>query len=189
MNAFISEFLHTLRMGKCLPVIFFSAALLGGCALPTPDKVASTALSTEQGQATQLGQALAPRLAKHPGKSGIYALADPHDAFAARVLLARAAERTLDVQYYIWHGDITGTLLLEELHEAADRGVRVRLLLDDNGTAGLDTELAALALHPQIEVRLFNPFKVRNPKWLGYITDFSRANRRMHNTYEPSLCQ
>lgn len=97
------------------------------------------------------------------------------------MLLARTAERTLDVQYYIWHGDITGTLLLEELHEAADRGVRVRLLLDDNGTAGLDTELAALALHPQIEVRLFNPFKVRNPKWLGYITDFSRANRRMHN--------
>src|SRR5690606_12729660 len=92
-----------------------------------------------------------------------------------------AAERTLDVQYYIWHGDMTGTLLLEELHAAADRGVRIRLLLDDNGTAGLDTELAALALHPQIEVRLFNPFIVRKPKWLGYITDFSRANRRMHN--------
>ena len=149
--------------------------------MPTAHKEVSTALSSEQSQATRLGQALAPRLEAHPDKSGIYALADPHDAFAARVLLARAAERTLDVQYYIWHGDVTGTLLLEELHAAADRGVRVRLLLDDNGTAGLDTELAALALHPQIEVRLFNPFSVRKPKWLGFITHFSRANRRMHN--------
>lgn len=181
MNRFISDFPHSMTIGKWLPVILFSAALLGGCTLPISNKTASTALSAEQGQATRLGQALAPRVVAHPGKSGIHALADPHDAFAARVLLARTAERTLDVQYYIWHGDITGTLLLEELHEAADRGVRVRLLLDDNGTAGLDTELAALALHPQIEVRLFNPFKVRNPKWLGYITDFSRANRRMHN--------
>ncbi len=60
--------------------------------------------------------------------------------------------------------------------------MRVRLLLDDNGTSGLDAELAALASHPSIEVRLFNPFVIRNPKWLGgYLTDFSRANRRMHN--------
>lgn len=181
MSAFISKFIRKLRMGSWLLVISFTAASLGGCALPTPDKVASTGLNSEQSQATRLGQALASRLAAHPDKSGIHALADPHDAFAARVLLARAAEKTLDVQYYIWHGDMTGTLLLEELHAAADRGVRIRLLLDDNGTAGLDTELAALALHPQIEVRLFNPFSVRSPKWLGYITHFSRANRRMHN--------
>ena len=166
--------------GWLLPTLL-SALLLAGCSLPIQNLVPSTALPLEQAQATQLGQALAPAIAAHPGKSGIHALPDPHDAFAARVLLARAAEHTLDVQYYIWHADMTGTLLLEELHAAADRGVRVRLLLDDNGTFGLDTELAALALHPQIEVRLFNPFVVRKPKWLGYITDFSRANRRMHN--------
>jgi len=105
----------------------------------------------------------------------------PHDAFAARALLARLAERTLDVQYYIWHGDTTGTLLLEELRAAAERGVRVRLLLDDNGTGGLDSELAALDSHPNIEVRLFNPFVVRKPKVVGYLVDFMRANRRMHN--------
>lgn len=93
------------------------------------------------------------------------------------MLLTRAAERTLDVQYYIWRNDMTGTLLLEALHVAADRGVRVRLLLDDNGTAGLDTELMALDMHPNIEVRLFNPFRVRSPKWIGFITDFSRLNR------------
>lgn len=155
--------------------------MLAGCGLPEQQLTPSRALSTEQAWTTRLGLALAPQLAAHPDRNGIYPLPDPHDAFAARALLARSAERTLDVQYYIWHGDLTGTLLLEELHDAADRGVRVRLLLDDNGTAGLDTELAALALHPQIEVRLFNPFVVRNPKWLGYLTDFPRANRRMHN--------
>src|SRR5690554_6888172 len=164
-----------------LLMALLGSLLLSGCSLPQQNIVPSRALPPEHAQATRLGQALAPAIAAHPGESGIYALPDPHDAFAARVLLARAAERTLDVQYYIWHGDMTGTLLLEELHAAADRGVRVRLLLDDNGTVGLDTELAALAQHPQIEVRLFNPFRVRKPKWIGFLTDFSRLNRRMHN--------
>src|SRR5690606_28947743 len=74
-----------------------------------------------------------------------------------------------------------GILMLEALHAAAKRGVRVRLLLDDNGIRNLDAELAALDSHPNIEVRLFNPFVVRKPKWIGYLTDFSRLNRRMHN--------
>jgi putative cardiolipin synthase len=107
-------------------------------------------------------------------------LPDSRDAFAARWRLAEVAERTLDVQYYIWEKDRTGTLLLEALHAAADRGVRVRLLLDDNGTPGLDPVLAALDSHPNIEVRLFNPFVIRKPR-IGYLTDFARANRRMHN--------
>jgi putative cardiolipin synthase len=133
------------------------------------------------GQASALGRATAPLADAHPGQCGIFPLADAREAFAARVLLARAAERTLDVQYYIWRADTTGTLLLEALHEAAERGVRVRLLLDDNGTAGMDGVLAALDTHPLVQVRLFNPFRVRRPKWLGYLTDFARANRRMHN--------
>ena len=156
--------------------------LLGGCALPELEgRSHSSALSQAESADTALGRAIAPRAQAHPGKAGIHALADPHDAFAARVLLARAAERTLDVQYYIWRGDTTGMLLLEELHAAAQRGVRVRLLLDDNGTAGLDAELAALDSHANIEVRLFNPFVIRTPKMIGFVTDFSRANRRMHN--------
>jgi putative cardiolipin synthase len=108
-------------------------------------------------------------------------LTDGVDAFAARLLLARAAERTLDLQYYIWHGDRTGTLLLEAAFEAAQRGVRVRLLLDDNGIAGLDRVLSALNDHPNIEVRLFNPFRIRYPKAIGFAVDFGRLNRRMHN--------
>ena len=129
---------------------------------------------------TRLGQSLAPLVAAHPGLSGIHALPNSQDAFAARARLAEAAERTLDLQYYIWEKDMTGTLLFDALRAAADRGVRVRLLLDDNNTSGLDPTLGALDAHPNIEVRLFNPFVIRKPR-IGYVTDFFRANRRMHN--------
>ncbi|MCB5362496.1 phospholipase D family protein [Pusillimonas sp. CC-YST705] len=155
---------------------------MGGCALPPLDgREASSALSQQEARATALGKAISPLADTHAGLSGIHPLADARDAFAARMSLVRAAERTLDVQYYIWRADMTGTLLLEALYEAADRGVRVRLLLDDNGIAGLDDELAALDAHANIQVRLFNPFLLRWPKMLGYFTDFSRLNRRMHN--------
>src|SRR5690606_10850145 len=130
---------------------------------------------------TPLGQGVAALVRGDPALSGIHPLVGGHEAFAARVLLARAATRSLDVQYYIWHKDLSGTLMLAALHEAAERGVRVRLLVDDNGIAGMDTELAELDRHPLIEVRLFNPFVVRRPKAIGYLTDFLRLNRRMHN--------
>jgi cardiolipin synthase C len=130
---------------------------------------------------TRLGRAIAPQTEAHPGTSGIYMLSDAHDAFAARVMLAKAAERTLDIRYYIWRHDISGTLLMDALREAADRGVRVRLLLDDYRTSALDEMLAALNAHRNIEVRLFNPFVIRRLRVLGYVTDFHRLNRRMHN--------
>src|SRR5690606_33362163 len=122
-----------------------------------------------------------PLVAAHPGVSGVLPLADPLDAFAARALLADAAERSIDVQYYIWKGDTSGRLLLDRLRAAADRGVRVRMLLDDNGTSGLDDILSAFDRHPRIEVRLFNPFANRRLRLLGYLGDFGRLNRRMHN--------
>lgn len=156
--------------------------LISGCALPRlADRPVSQSLSQTDTRNTALGQAIAPKTDAHSGKSGIVLLADPFDAFAARALLAEAAEASLDVQYYIWRPDTTGTLMLYTLYRAAERGVRVRLLLDDNGIAGMDDILGALGQHPNIEIRLFNPFVVRNPKWLGYLTDFPRLNRRMHN--------
>ena len=166
---------------RALFALLCTAVLTSCTSLQMPSKTLSTALEAEQSVQTSLGRAILPEALQHPGQSGILALQDPIEAFAARVLLARSAERSLDVQYYIWHADQTGTLLLQELVAAADRGVKVRLLLDDGGTSGMDGMLAAIALHPHIEVRLFNPFVVRHPKPLGYLTDFSRANRRMHN--------
>lgn len=113
--------------------------------------------------------------------SDIYLLDDPHEAFAARAALIESAEHSLDLQYYIWRNDISGRLLFNLMYLAAERGVRVRLLLDDNNTRGLDDLLLALDSHPNIEVRLFNPFVFRKWRALGYLTDFPRLNRRMHN--------
>ena len=157
------------------------ATLAAGCVSlpPLAGREPSTAFADTG--ATPLGRALAPRLARHPGKTGIYPLKLPADAFAARALLAARAQRSLDVQYYIWRGDETGMLLAEALWRAAERGVRVRLLLDDHGTTGLDRVLAALDAHPNIEVRLYNPLMHRGVRALNFLTDFSRANRRMHN--------
>ncbi|RZL88245.1 MAG: phospholipase D family protein [Variovorax sp.] len=155
--------------------------LMSACAsLPDRvERVESTALTGTEG--TRLGQALRPEIAAHPGKSGIYPLSDAKDAFAARILLAQAADRSLDLQYYIWHGDTTGQLLWQALWEAAERGVRVRLLLDDANTGGLDPILAALDAHPNIQIRLFNPFPNRSFRVADFAGDFSRVNRRMHN--------
>lgn len=130
---------------------------------------------------TALGKSIRPLARSHRKKSGVVALPDGRDAFAVRAGLADAAERTLDVQYYIWHDDMSGTLLFDALHRAADRGVRVRMLLDDNNTTGLDSLLAALNAHPNMEIRLFNPFVRRRWRVLDYLTDFARLNRRMHN--------
>jgi putative cardiolipin synthase len=154
-------------------------SLLCGCAgLPTLEgRVASSVISDTSD--TRLGKAA--QRAPNPDESGIYPLQDSLDAFAARALLARRAERSLDIQYYIWHGDTTGYLMIGELWDAAERGVRVRLLLDDNGIRGLDPALAALDGHPNVEVRVFNPFKHRRFRAIDYVTDLRRINRRMHN--------
>lgn len=130
---------------------------------------------------TRLGRAVAEQTTNHPGLSGIVPLENPLDAFVARALLAEASDTSLDVQYYIWRDDITGKLLLYSLYRAAERGVRVRLLLDDNGIAGMDDSLAALNHHDNVEVRLFNPFVIRSSRALGFLTDFGRLNHRMHN--------
>src|SRR6185503_3257259 len=161
-------------------VAFLLLALAGCATLPASvERIESRALADTAH--TRLGRAVAPLAAAHPGKSGIHALPNPRDAFAARVLLARAAERSLDLQYYIWHPDTTGGLLAEALWQAAERGVRVRLLLDDANTKGLDEVIAVLDAHPNIEVRLFNPFANRSMRLADFATDFSRVNRRMHN--------
>jgi len=143
----------------------------------SPERPASLALGNT-GLST-LGLGVSEEAAKHPGRSGVELLRDGVDAFAMRVWLLRNAERSIDLQYYIWHDDLTGHLLFEEVRKAADRGVRVRLLLDDNGIAGLDDTLGWLDRHANVEIRLFNPFRNRRFKPLDFLFDFSRANRRM----------
>ena len=112
---------------------------------------------------TRLGQLFDGRIDTHGDKNGIIGLPRGRDAFAARAVLARMADKSIDTQYYMWHQDTVGRLLIYELIKAADRGVRVRLLVDDMyGSDGQDTWLA-MAVHPNIEVRLFAPYSRRQP--------------------------
>lgn len=128
-----------------------------------------------------LANGIADLVKANPNKTGVYPLNNGMDAFAARMLLIMTAEKTLDLQYYIWNNDITGNLMFQAIKDAADRGVRVRLLLDDNNTRGLDPTLWLLDKHPNIEVRLMNPNTYRAWRWLGFVGDFKRLNHRMHN--------
>src|SRR5690606_3337767 len=111
---------------------------------------------------TPLDRELEPLLARNPGKTGALTLVDGIDAFAARAMSARQAGRTLIRQYYFTHADLTGRLLAREAREAAERGVRVRLLLDDINAGGKDTPLLVLDAHPDIEVRVYNPSRNRS---------------------------
>lgn len=116
------------------------------------------------------------------GESGFRLLPDGVGAFVARVWLARAAGRSLDLQYYMC--DHTGRLLTGEVLAAADRGVRVRILLDDIYAAPADRAIAILDSHPHIEVRLFNPWtRRRGPlaRAFDFLLDPRRLNHRMHN--------
>lgn len=134
--------------------------------------------------ATALDRRIGAMTAGREGESGLVMLASNLDAFAARALAARNAGRSLDLMYYIWQRDLTGRLLLGEVIAAADRGVRVRLLLDDIGVGGGDATLLALATHPGIEVRLFNPTRARRSALRRGIEMLLRAysvTRRMHN--------
>ena len=157
-------------------------AVLAGCASIDFDypRVESTAvLDTED---TYLGVKFAELTESRPkSESGFYPLRSGIDALAARLLLAERAERTIDTQYYLIKTDTSSLAFIDALLRAADRGVRVRLLLDDIFTSGYDAGMAALDSHPNFEIRIFNPFNrgAAGKIWSG-LTDFSRVNRRMH---------
>ena len=168
------------RSIKCAGTLLAILSLAACGGLPTGgERTASTAMIGNGG--TSLAAVVRPRVAAHPGQSGLHSLADAHDAIAARLVLADAAQRSLDVQYFIWNKDLVGKVLIERLLRAADRGVRVRLLLDDLGTMPSDEVLLAIDSHPNIEVRMFNPVAMRSPRLLGIVTDIGRLNKRMHN--------
>lgn len=137
--------------------------------LPVPEASASFPALTEM--ASSQGE----------GESHVMLLNTGLEAVSARLALIRRANRTIDAQYYIWDGDLAGRTMLEEIIAAADRGVRVRLLIDDNPTAGLDPMWAAVNSHPNIAVRIFNPLTIRAFRPANYLFDFPRLNRRMHN--------
>lgn len=157
-------------------------ACLAGCATIDFEypKTASHSL-TETGD-TILGEQIDELVSGHPDdQSGFLPIGDGIDALAARLLLAERAERSIDAQYYLLKDGITGRAFVHSLLRAADRGVRVRLLLDDMFTGGYDAGIVGLDSHLNIEIRIFNPFARRSARVLDGVTSFSRINRRMHN--------
>lgn len=179
----MSRFKRMLAWGLvALVVLVASGLLLGGYLTPPATGAHSQALPVQPAQ-TALDREIAPLVARHGGRTGAILVPDGLDAFAARALSARQAGRSLDLMYYIWHDDLTGRLLGREAYLAAERGVRVRLLLDDINAGGKDLSLLALDAHPNIEVRLYNAFRNRNG--LGrakeMVQRFFSLNHRMHN--------
>jgi cardiolipin synthase C len=172
-------------MTQFLRLTLASAALfLAACASlePRPDLPAVNAAPV--GSDTSLDRAIGTAEAGHPGHSGFRLVREGPEAFAIRARSAVSAGRSLDVQTYIWHDDLTGRYLAARLVDAADRGVKVRLLVDDMDARAKNYGFAALAAHPNIEVRMFNPFESRRGT-LAYAFEamgsFGRINRRMHN--------
>ena len=164
--------------------LFVSVTLslvMAGCAtapLDFPKQESHTLSNTGD---TYLGQEVAKWTAGHPGKSGFYPLVAGMDALGARLAIIERAERTIDAQYFLMKPDTAGSIFTLKLLEAADRGVRVRLLLDDIFTTVTDDVFELLNQHPNIELRLFNPIGRGGVYYANYLGNFKLANRRMHN--------
>jgi putative cardiolipin synthase len=157
---------------------------LAACAARAPQSAPQTDREPEPVSGTSTLQRLASAgAAAHGSDSGFELLDTGREALLRRAALIEAAEHTIDAQYYIWNSDASGRHLANRLRLAADRGVRVRILLDDINVAGRDRLLAALDAHPRIEVRIYNPFAERHGlrKALDFLWEFTRLNRRMHN--------
>jgi len=164
---------------RFLSLLFF--IFLVGCATTDKPVVRTQSMALEHPELTSASQFIQADLEKHPGKSGFFLLDSGEVAFTSRNAMTQIAEKTIDVQYFIWNSDIIGSILINQLIKAAERGVRVRLLIDDVHSGGRDIGLAKLNAINNFEVRLFNPFKDRNFQAFEFIANMSKLNHRMHN--------
>lgn len=158
------------------------ALCLSGCASLDVPHVPSQALPAAD---SAFGRSIQAQAAPYQGRSGFRLLSDSTEAFMARAELIRNAQSSLDLQYYIVHDGISTRMLVDELLKAADRGVRVRIQLDDTTSDGLDQIIATLAAHPNVQIRLFNPLHLGRStgftRALGRLFNLSLQHRRMHN--------
>ena len=149
---------------------------------PINTTTVSTDLATPNTDSLDLVAAISQQSEIHPDLSGYHPIVTGANAFASRSILTGMATRNIDAQYYIWHDDQAGQLMLKDLWDAAERGVIVRLLLDDfNNNAKFDQHLLRFASHPNIAVRIINPLMHRKFQTLNFVTGLPRINRRMHN--------
>lgn len=171
------------RWGQPLVALTFILGLVSCASAPDRQSIQSqqAAPASEQSTLYDMERALRQRDAVAGNASGAHLLSEGTRAYAARLAIIASASETLDVQYYLFHQDPTGTILSWSLWEAAERGVRVRLLLDDMEKRPGDFPINILASHPNIHVRMYNPFYWRGGRGWQLATDFGRLNHRMHN--------
>ena len=166
-------------------IIFFGVILalliVGGCATLPENFEKPESFAYTDTDDTLLGRGRRDEINAHPGQSGFLLLVSGLDAFLARTILAENAERSIDVQYYLYHNDLIGKLFSDQLIKAADRGVRVRLLVDDMDLGGRGLGAAVADSHPNIEVRIFNPFSRNTSRIIQFVTRIGSVTRRMHN--------
>lgn len=164
------------------PLVVAVMVLLGACQSLPPSPHLPQSTPTAKNTDSLLSALVKKDTQKHPDLSAYYPISTGADAFAVRSLLTDLSQNSIDVQYYIWHNDETGQLLLKDLWRAGERGVAVRLLVDDLGISTRTShQLAWLASHPNIAVRLANPFSYRKFRSLEYLKSPQRLNTRMHN--------
>ena len=170
-----------------LSLLVLIVALLSGCASlpPGSDYPRPTSSALAHPEQTRLGRQFEAAASQHSGNSAFRIIPVGADGFLTRMQMINAAERTLDLQYFIFRGDETGRLLTGAVLQAADRGVRVRVLIDDGETVAGDEQIKGLEAHASVEIRIFNPFAYRGHSMLGRAVEFmfnaSRLDYRMHN--------
>jgi len=162
-------------------ILFVTLALISGCSTLSFDRPKETSHTILDVADTRAGQAMADWETAHKRESGFYPLSGGMDALGVRLRLAEMAEKSIDLQYFLMKNDTAGAVLTQALLNAADRGVRIRFLLDDIFTSAPDRTFLLMDQHPNIEVRLFNPISRSGFGGLNYLGDFKQANRRMHN--------
>jgi putative cardiolipin synthase len=162
-------------------LLLIIVSVLAGCAaLPQHvERPVSTAYTDTQD--TLIGRRVAEERRGHGEMSGYHLLSQGLDAFVARLVLADHAERSIDAQYYLLNQDVVGALFIDRLYKAAERGVRVRLLVDDIDLENREFGAAALDAHPNMEVRFFNPFSRNIGRAIQYVTGLGKQTRRAHN--------
>ena len=166
---------------KILSTLVMAVLLASGCATLPKDFERPESYAFRDTLDTAWAIDLADEKAANPGKSGFHLLGQGKEAFLARAALIHYAERSIDVQYFHFHDDLVGHLFAEQLVKAAERGVRVRMLLDDMDLEGRDKNISIMSAYPNIEMRIFNPFDRKRGRKTQFLTRFGSVTRRMHN--------
>lgn len=162
-------------------ILFVIAMLMAGCATVSFDEAKTYSQAFPNSEDTSLSKFAAEKTEQHEGLSGFYPLVQGMEALGIRLRLAELAEKSIDLQYFLMKNDTTGAVIANALLRAADRGVRVRFLLDDIFTTFPDDNFLLINQHPNIEVRIFNPISRSGLFVFNFLWHFDQANRRMHN--------